>query len=136
MRIQNRGSDWLIGPPRKPNASTMLICFPHGGGGATSYRKIMEAAGPDLDVIAVQLAGRGPRIHEPAIDSLVEVLNELVPVLVKTIDRPYALFGHSVGALLAFECALRLEQSVSEPPLGLFVSSYPDPACSIDDAPN
>jgi surfactin synthase thioesterase subunit len=81
-------------------------------------------------VTAVQLPGREDRIRDPAHGRLDGLLDELVPVLADALDGPYALFGHSMGALIAFEAARRLVERGAPPPLHLFAS-----ACGAPHAP-
>ncbi|MEO1204742.1 MAG: alpha/beta fold hydrolase [Pseudomonadota bacterium] len=128
MPMEKRGSEWLLGGAKKPDAQAIMLCFPHGGGSARDYQPLVDAAPPDLDVLAIQLPGRGPRIRETPISNVETLLAELMPVLHRAIDRPYILFGHSVGAALAMEVAQRLEATVSECPLLVCVSAFGRPA--------
>lgn len=125
--MQNRGSSWLLGAPRKADARALVFSFAHGGSSALSLKPFIEAAGPELDVIAVQLPGRGARFGEPFAETCDALLADLLPVMAAAIDRPYALFGHSVGAALAFAAAGELERRGEEPPLALFVSAFAPP---------
>lgn len=126
--MQKRGSSWLLGAPRKADARAILFCFPHGGGSAQSLTSLVEAAPPSIDVIAVQLPGRGPRFAEAFADTCDAFLDELLPIMAEAIDRPYALFGHSIGAALAFAAAQAFERLGDEPPLALFASAFAPPA--------
>lgn len=123
------------GPGERPwvatrHASTApfrLICFPHAGASASMYRDWDGRFPPDLDVLAVQLPGRENRIAEPPIDAIHPLVDAAHAGLASLLDRPYALFGHSMGALLAYELIRRL-RSVGHPlPEVLFVSGYPAP---------
>jgi medium-chain acyl-[acyl-carrier-protein] hydrolase len=85
-----------------------LFCLPYAGGGAGVFREWGRLVPPEVQLLPVNLPGRGNRFTEPQptrCDALVEQLaEELDPFL----DLPFALFGHSMGALLGFELALRL----------------------------
>lgn len=125
--MEYRSSKWIVGGPRKAGADCLLICFAHGGGSAQSLRGLIAALPETVDGVAVQLPGRGPRQSEALPTSLSEVVDGAVAAAARIIDRPYALFGHSVGALMAFEAARRFEARALEPPLALFVSSLAAP---------
>ncbi|MEU8434171.1 alpha/beta fold hydrolase [Streptomyces sp. NPDC029216] len=103
-----------------------LVCFPHAGGSATAYKPLAHALPADLDVVAVQYPGRQDRYDEApftAVGPLVEaVAGELARSLARDPGRPYALFGHSMGALVAFETARRLERAGLPAPQRLFLS--------------
>ncbi|MFE0464986.1 thioesterase II family protein [Kitasatospora sp. NPDC058965] len=92
-----------------PLATTRLICFPHAGGSASYYFPVSRALSPGLDVLAVQYPGRQDRRHEPNAASVAELADAVVRELDGWTDRPLALFGHSLGASVAFEVAERLE---------------------------
>ncbi|MEU7024036.1 alpha/beta fold hydrolase [Streptomyces sp. NPDC046203] len=109
------------------DAGTRLICFPHAGGSATYYFPVSRAMSPATDVLAVQYPGRQDRRFEPCVDDLHELADRVVAELLPWTDRPVALFGHSLGATLAFEVALRLE-AAGIVPLGLFASGRTAPS--------
>jgi pyochelin biosynthetic protein PchC len=99
-----------------------LICFPHAGAGATAYRTWSELAPPDVEVVSVCYPGRQDRFLEPfaaSVDALATaVATELAPLS----GVPMALFGHSMGALVAYEVSVRLERAHAITPRHLFVS--------------
>ncbi|MFD9905955.1 thioesterase II family protein [Streptomyces sp. NPDC059063] len=90
-------------------ARVQLICLPHAGGSASYYRPVAQALSPRIEVLAVQYPGRQDRRHEPVIDDLATLAARVCEALVPALDRPFALFGHSMGATLAYEVAQRLE---------------------------
>jgi medium-chain acyl-[acyl-carrier-protein] hydrolase len=81
----------------------VLYCFPHLGGGPSSYRRLAVELSTEIEVRAVTLPGREHRIREDPLDNWAAVRDTLATSLAPTIERPYAVFGHSLGALLAFE---------------------------------
>ncbi|HSP78141.1 MAG TPA: alpha/beta fold hydrolase, partial [Myxococcaceae bacterium] len=113
-------------PQPRPSALLRLLCLPYAGAGTSSYRQWGEALPEEVELGLVQLPGRDGRSGEPAyrdFDSLVELLvHELLPHL----DRPFAFFGHSMGALLAFELSRRLQARGLRSEL-LLVSGEPAP---------
>jgi surfactin synthase thioesterase subunit len=93
------------------DAPNRLLCLPHAGGSASYFFPASKALSPDIDVLAVQYPGRQDRRHEPGIDTIGELADQLVEAIQPWTDRPLTLFGHSMGATLAFEIALRLQRS-------------------------
>ncbi|KUM95979.1 hypothetical protein AQI95_42905 [Streptomyces yokosukanensis] len=116
---------WLrrFAPPAE--AAMRLVCFPHAGGAASSYHGLARALGPAVEVLAVQYPGRQDRRHEPPVPRLTELADRIAEAL-DTTDTlgttPYALFGHSLGALVAYETARRLDR-LGITPHRLFVSA-------------
>lgn len=109
--------------PATPDAPR-LVCFPHAGGAASYFHPLSATLAPAVDVLAVQYPGRQDRHAEPLVDDLFVLADRLADVLAAEVTGPMALFGHSMGASLAFEVARRLGPG----PLGLFVSGRRAPA--------
>lgn len=99
-----------------------LFCFPYAGGGSGIFRGWVKQLQSTIEVVPALLPGRESRLREPAftsIDALVDTLSrEIVPYL----DRPFAFFGHSMGAMIGFELAHRLRAERNLEPVHLFVS--------------
>ncbi len=104
-----------------------LICFPFAGSGASTYRTWCQAFGPGVNVCAVQLPGREDRLAETRYRHLAPLVDALATVLTPAFDAPYAFFGHSMGALIAFELARRLQQTGRPLPTRLFLSGHRSP---------
>jgi surfactin synthase thioesterase subunit len=115
-----------------PEAATRLVCFPHAGGSATFYYPVAQSLAPAIDVLAIQYPGRQDRHTEPAVDSVHTLADLVVEELVGWADRPLTLFGHSMGAMLAFEVANRLQRR-GITPLGLFASGRRAPSTYRDE---
>jgi medium-chain acyl-[acyl-carrier-protein] hydrolase len=113
----------VIYPQANPQARHRLFCFPYAGGNASIFRTWAEALAPDVEVGAIQLPGRSNRIQEPPFTWLPHLLPALLPALVEHMDKPFALFGHSMGALIAFETARHLFRQYDLTPVHLFVSA-------------
>ncbi|MEU4998148.1 alpha/beta fold hydrolase [Streptomyces sp. NPDC021622] len=122
------GSDlWLRRFHPAPEAPVRLVCFPHAGGSATFYFPVSAALQSDCDVVALQYPGRQDRRSEPNVDDIGVLADRIAPVLEPLFDRPVVLFGHSMGAILAFEVARRLEEKGHKPAL-LFASGRRAPS--------
>src|SRR5215213_10719856 len=106
--LANPTDRWL--PLTRPwsRDGIVLFCFPYAGGGASVFRDWIGALGSSVEVCPVQLPGREGRFREPAFTRLAPLVDSLVESLGSHLDRPFALFGHSLGALIAFEFARRL----------------------------
>ncbi len=93
-----------------PDAPHRLVCFPHAGGSAPFFFPVSRALSPWADVLAIQYPGRQDRRQEACAASVDELADALTGELLPWFDRPVTFFGHSMGALLAFEVARRLER--------------------------
>lgn len=122
-----RSTSWLRVARPSQDAAVTLVCFPWAGAGSAAFRGWHHHLGPDIEVCAVQLPGREDVRAERPRTSVVEVAGEVGPVLERSFDRPLALFGHSLGALLAFETARYLDQRGARRPVRLFVSGCEAP---------
>ncbi|MET9658768.1 alpha/beta fold hydrolase [Streptomyces sp. NPDC006510] len=110
-----------------PDAGAQLLCFPHAGGSASGYLPLSTAVAGAAEALVVQYPGRHDRIAEPFAERLGDVVRAVLPSLPASGGRPLILFGHSMGALLAFETARRLAAEGREP-AALFVSGSEGPS--------
>lgn len=108
-----------------------LFCFPHAGAGILAYRDWMGAL-PGVDVIPVLPPGRESRSGEPPFERMEDLIEALTPAIRPLIDTPFAFFGHSMGAGIAFELARALRGAGAPQPTTLIVSSARAPHCRID----
>jgi medium-chain acyl-[acyl-carrier-protein] hydrolase len=114
---------------RPPAGACTLVCLPCAGGSANNFRSWQQYT-TMLDVVAVELPGRAARFTEPVITSVDRVVDYLVPELDR-LDRDYALFGHSLGGLIAFELGRRVRELGGRGPRALFVAGCPAPDVPI-----
>jgi surfactin synthase thioesterase subunit len=130
--VQHNDSAWV--QRSHPSADACrLFCFPHAGGSASYFFPVSKAMAPTVEVMAIQYPGRQERRSEPCLGTIDELVAGVVPELEAWLDRPIALFGHSMGAVIAFEVARVLEQRHGMEPLGLFVSGRRAPSCHRDE---
>jgi medium-chain acyl-[acyl-carrier-protein] hydrolase len=125
---------WIVGPRLSPDARLRLFCFPYGGAGASLYRGWSAALPATVAVCPVQLPGRENRLAEPSFRRLQPLVQALADGLTPHLDVPFALFGHSLGALVSFELARELRRR-GRYPASLLVSSFRAPHLPDPDPP-
>ncbi|GAQ52592.1 thioesterase II family protein [Streptomyces acidiscabies] len=118
----NDDGRWIRRFAAAEDAPYRVVCFPHAGGSASYFLPVAKALAPGAEVLAIQYPGRQDRRHEAGVTSIVDLAGTIASVLLpRWLDRPTVLFGHSMGASVAFEVARRLERAGTVP-LALFVS--------------
>ena len=115
-------SNGVYRPAPREDAVFRIFCLPFAGGGATAFRLWPAGLPAEVDVIALQLPGRGTRLREAPLRRLSDMVDLALSEFEPHLDRPFALFGHSMGALFARELAGRLAAR-GQPPAHLFVSA-------------
>ena len=128
-------TSWLVTPVANPRARLRLFCVPHAGSGASVHARWAHELPADVEVCAIQMPGREGRHREPPLTRWDDVRDALAEALRPWMDKPFALFGHSLGALVAFELAGRLSDDRSRPCAHLFVSGCRAPHLPLDEAP-
>jgi len=114
---------WLVRWRSSPEARLRLFCFPYAGGGAMAYRPWGSGISAETEVCALQLPGRESRCREAPFQRLDALIDALADALAGELDKPYAFFGYSMGALLAFELARRFRREGWPGPLFLMASA-------------
>jgi surfactin synthase thioesterase subunit len=104
-----------------------LLCFPWCGAGASVYRRLAPSLPDHIELLVVQMPGREDRYGEAPLRSMAQMVQQVVEDVLPLFDRPLFLFGHSMGALAAYETARALKRHTGREPDGLIVSGHGAP---------
>ncbi|MEC4814646.1 MAG: beta-ketoacyl synthase N-terminal-like domain-containing protein [Scytonema sp. PMC 1069.18] len=126
---------WVTRPKPNPQASLRLFCFPYAGSGASIFYSWLEELPNNIELLPIQLPGREDRLGETPFNRLKPLIETLIPQLSSYLDAPFVFFGHSLGALIAFELARELRKQNLPTPVQLFVSGSRAPQVPDLDAP-
>ncbi|HEB83352.1 MAG TPA: thioesterase [Gammaproteobacteria bacterium] len=118
---------WIADVNSDDGIKYRLFCFPYAGAGATVYRPWKMRLLPDIDVCPVQLPGRENRMAEQPIVDIRQMIPELVIAIKPYLDRPFAFFGHCIGALIAYELAGELQRRGLPQPDHVYASAFRAP---------
>jgi pyochelin biosynthetic protein PchC len=111
--MRERG--WVRSLKAVADPTVRLVCFPHSGGSATAFSDWAAAMPPGVELVAVQYPGRGDRFVEPLVDDVVAMAGHAAAELLRRPTSDHVLFGHSLGAVVAYETALALRDMGVEP---------------------
>jgi medium-chain acyl-[acyl-carrier-protein] hydrolase len=117
-------SPWVSISPSRGSKLGRLFCLPFTGGGAVAYHCWTDRVLNGIEVARIHLPGREARLREPLFKRLSPLIYTFVSELKNKIDGPFAIFGHSMGALMAFELTRELRRRYNLLPVQLFVSGY------------
>jgi medium-chain acyl-[acyl-carrier-protein] hydrolase len=109
-----------------------LYCLPHAGGGVASYAPWRTKLGPQIEVRALQLPGRESQLHLPPIADLPALVRHLISSQLSNVSSNYFFYGHSMGALLAFELTLELRRRGAPLPRKLYLSGRRSPSLALN----
>ena len=123
IRTFDNGNNWVLYPKPNTQAKLQLICFHYAGGGTSIFRTWPDYLPTDIKVCAIRLPGRETRFKEPLLTHMDSLIQSLIHPLLTILDKPFAFFGHSMGALISFELARLLRNNYGLTPQHLFVSS-------------
>jgi medium-chain acyl-[acyl-carrier-protein] hydrolase len=122
-----RKSPWIVQSAPRANASLRLFCLPHAGAGSVIYREWHTDFPESVDVCAIEPPGRLARRKDPSIVDATEFAEALATALEPYLDLPFAFFGYSLGALMAFECARVLRRRRKLEPSTLMFAAHKAP---------
>ncbi|WP_440055166.1 thioesterase II family protein [Pseudoalteromonas sp. T1lg65] len=117
-------------PKPNPNAKLRLFCFPYAGGSPTAFMPWNNLVHSDIELIVIQLPGRGARLAEEAHDNMEDIIAELLSYQSHFGGKPYAFFGHSLGSRVMYELTVQLLQQGKPLPIKLFASGSRAPHTS------
>lgn len=118
---------WIAYRQPRPDARLRLFCFHYAGGGASIFRAWAGKLPQSIEVCPVQLPGRESRLAEPPMTRLTLLTEEVASAISPYLTLPFALFGHSMGAIIAFELARYLRRYARSTPSHLFISAHRAP---------
>lgn len=124
---------WLPFP--RPPGKVRLYCVPHAGGGASAFRPWIGAV-PGVAVCPLQPPAREARFRDEPIRTMDKLAGEIADVMLDSADGPYAVYGHSLGALTAFEAVREIRRRGGQAPVHLFVSGCTAPQVRDSLLPN
>jgi medium-chain acyl-[acyl-carrier-protein] hydrolase len=123
--VLSQASAWIEYSTPNPAAGCRLFCFPYAGGSASIYRQWNGSPFDAVEICPIQIPGRENRTSEKPFTKLLPLAKALADVF--PLDRPFAFFGHSAGALLCFEIARELRRRGEPLPFHLFASGCSAP---------
>jgi len=126
---------WFVRQPVRGECRLRMFCFPFAGGGTQTYRNLAQQIPEGVEVCAAQLPGRERRFSEPALRSVADTVDAVLPVLSPMLDLPYVILGHSLGALTGFELVRALRRDGLPLPAHLVVSGHRGPQLPDPDPP-
>lgn len=128
---------WITCQKPNPAATLRLFCFPYGGGDAATFNGWAASLPSCVEVWAARLPGRGQRVNEAPFTSLTPLVEALADAMFPLLEaRPFAFFGHSMGALLAFELAHLCSDEFGLRPARIYVSGQCAPHLPRTDPPS
>ncbi|MDB5862182.1 MAG: malonyl CoA-acyl carrier protein transacylase, partial [Ramlibacter sp.] len=121
--VENQpAASWLVRFEPRENAKIRLFCFPYAGGGISVYKSWVVLLPDWVELVAVSLPGRGVRADEKSAENIAYFAEAIVPEMLALLDRPFALFGHCMGAIVMYETAQRLQDAHKKVPAHIFAS--------------
>lgn len=126
-------NDWIVYSKIRKNPKVRIFCIPYGAAGASIYRDWNDLFSDDIEICPVQFPGKEGRIAEKLIYNIDEAVSVLKEVISPKLDVPFVIYGHSVGALIAYRLSYELEKT-GHKPLALMVGAYSSPTISPNPA--
>ncbi len=124
---------WIAFHKPSPQARLRLFCFPYAGGGASVFRAWQGALPPEIEVCPVQPPGRENRLSEERFRRAAPLIRAVSQAVAPLLDLPFAFFGHSLGAVVAYETAIAVREALAKSPALLIASGRRAPQIPEDD---
>lgn len=125
-RVTKSGALWMWRDASP--VTTWIFCFPPAGGSARQYESLAYVVPRHLGLVAVEPPGHGTRAHEPPVDNLTELAHAISDDLFSLLDRPFAIVGHSMGALVGLEVGHAIALILDRRPEALIAAACRPPA--------
>jgi medium-chain acyl-[acyl-carrier-protein] hydrolase len=123
--VDNRS--WYLEYKKNPDATIRLFCFHHSGGGASAYYPWIDYLSPKIELITIQPPGRENRFTEPLNNNIKDIVAKLSEGFDIYKNKPFFVFGHSLGALISFEFIKSIHQLYSLYPRHMIISATKAP---------
>ena len=127
LGVRTPAEKWIVRYRPNEHASLRLFCFPYAGGGASVFHSWADKLPEEVEVCSIQLPGRENRVKEPAYTRLTPLIQDLLPMILPYLDRPFAFFGYSMGALICFELARELRRTFDKHPVHVGLAAFRAP---------
>lgn len=124
-------NNWFLIPQARPNAKMRIICFPYAGGNTSTFSHWSSQLPDEIELVAAQYPGRTSRIFEPMHNKMDDLVADLITTIPKYLDKPYILFGHSLGSRVAFELMYQLNMLSMPKPRHFIASGSRGPQKSV-----
>jgi medium-chain acyl-[acyl-carrier-protein] hydrolase len=125
--IKKTGDPWIVRPRPNPAATLRVFCFPYAGLGTSVFRTWPPAFPPNAELILMLPPGREGRWSEKPFQNAADLASSATQAILPHLTLPFVFFGHSLGAMTAFEVALQLRRGGHPQPLRLFASAHRAP---------
>jgi medium-chain acyl-[acyl-carrier-protein] hydrolase len=127
VTVNEEPNSWFVCYKPNSTARLRLFCFPYAGGGASSFYTWTKELTSDIEIIGIQMPGLESRFKERPIKSVELVVKMLAYAIYSKLNKPFAFFGHSLGAFIGFELTRQLGKQFGLKPVHLFVSGIRAP---------
>lgn len=120
-------TSWITCPKPNPKAKIRLFCFPYSGGSATIFRTWANDLPDSIELCPIEIPGRGKQIKLSPYTKIEPLIQATATNIIPYLNKPYAFFGYSMGALISFELTRLLRSDYNSHPLHLFIAAYHAP---------
>lgn len=118
-----QGRRWLVSYQENDDAALNLFCFPYAGGNAAVFKSWITYLPKTINLFAIELPGHGTRLVEKPVDNFNALIGDMTRAALPLLSKPYAVFGHSMGAVFAFEFTRHLRRQGISIPVHMFLSA-------------
>lgn len=131
MLKPSSATNWFICHRPKPKAKLRLFCFPYAGGGTGIFHGWSDRLPWEIEIHVARLPGREARLNDPPFNRISTLVAAIATAFDSAPDKPFATFGHSMGAVISFELARRLRSDYGLEPQQMIVSGCRAPQLGL-----